>query len=139
MTTLPETMFERGRRELTANQPRFFARLQELLPQGLAFAISQPDHKTIWTTAAPWSRLEPGLLVLEDLADAGKRYELKFHEVSIRKFTDSEGPVDTWGWLLDEPGWSVADFRPLVDTEDERLVRAWNDHSGRAPLPIPVL
>ena len=137
--TLPETMFERGRREQTENQPRFFARLQELLPQGLAFAICQPGHDSIWTAAAPWSRLEPGLLVLEDLADGGKRYELKFEELCIYDYPESEVKVENVGWLQNESRRVVAYFRPVVDAEDEQLVRAWNDHSGRPPLPMPVL
>ena len=136
---LPEDIFERARRVHTASQPRFYSRLQELLPQGLAFAIRQPDFDSIWTAAAPWSRLESGLLVLEDLADGGKRYELKFHEVAIRHYPEDEVQMENRGWLMNESRRSVAEFRPLVDSEDEQLVRAWNEHSGRPPLPLPVL
>ena len=135
MKMLQEDMFELARQQQTANQSRFFARLQELLPQGLAFVIHLPNHEVKWTAAAPWSRLEPGLFVLEDLAEGGKRYELKFHEVSIRLSVES----NDWGSLTTGTGWDVASFRPLVDSEDEQLVRAWNEHSGRAPLPMPVL
>lgn len=130
----PVALFEEGRRELAANQPRHFARLRELLPQAMAFYIHQPGHRGVWTAAAPWSRLEPGLLVLEDLAGPDRHHELKFQHISFPAVFEGFNS----GSLIDEAGGEIAAFCPLVEAEDERLIRAWNEHSGLAPLPITV-
>ena len=125
----PEAIYERGRQKVTANQPRFYELFRQILGQGLALCIENPggDH---WLALAPWSRLEPRLLLAYDLAvegEAGLR-RIEFEEINF--FHDSD---ETAGWFLVK-GNPVAEFRPLPDAEDEVLINHWNARSGRTPI-----
>lgn len=124
----PEAIYERGRQETAANQPRFFELLRQLIANGLALCIHQPqgDH---WLACAPASRLEPGLLIAEELAmeNATKQHRIPFDQIS---FTH-----DTWGWLL-VAGNPVASFRPISEAESQEFVDLWNSRSGRPAVQL---
>ena len=135
MAFSPEAIYERGHQEQTANQPRFYEMFRQLIPQGLAMCIEDANGRRQWMACAPWSRLEPCVFYAYDLAVPGEAglHRIEFEEISFTHLTDYQWPT------LYTKGWNVAGLRPIVDTEDEVLVRAWNEHSGRDPLPMPVL
>ena len=118
---LPADRYEQGRQKLTTYQPRYLARLQQLIQQGLALCLCRDPDKQQWIAPTPWSVLTPGLLVAEDLANPGVRHEVRFHQASI--FESADFTTYDWGCLYDERGWTVADFRPLAEMEDPELTR----------------
>ena len=125
----PSAIFERGRQEMAANQPRFYERLRELIANGLAICLEHADGSHQWLACAPGSRLEPGLFVAQDLAMPGAagEHRIQFEQIGFTQ--------DTWGWLL-VAGSPVADFRPLSEAEEQKFVDLWNERSGQPPIRL---
>jgi hypothetical protein len=122
----PQLIYERGRQQTLANQPRYCEQFRQLVEEGLALFVESAG-KGDWIALAPWSRLEPHLLLAYDLAVEGEA-GLRRIEFDVLDFT-----VDSWGAFYVE-GFDVASFRPLVEAEDEELINLWNARSSRAPL-----
>jgi hypothetical protein len=125
----PETIYERGRREQTANQPHFYEMLRQLIPKGLALTLDLPNGESLWLSCAPTSKLEERLFLARNLAVEGEAglHRIEFEEIH---FTH-----DTWGWLV-VAGNPVAEFRPIAETEDPVLVDVWNTRSGQPPIQL---
>jgi hypothetical protein len=125
----PETIFERGRRRQTANQPRFYELLRQLIPKGVALTLELPNGESLWMSCAPASKLEERLFLAYDLAVEG---EAGLHRIEFEAVHFTQ---DTWGWLL-VAGFPMAEFRPIAETEDQILVDVWNTRSGQPPIQL---
>ncbi|MSU58218.1 MAG: hypothetical protein EXS35_08565 [Pedosphaera sp.] len=125
----PEAIYERGRQETAANQPRFYDQLRKLIASGLALCLERPGGGKHWFVCAPTSRLDAGLLLAHDLAEDGADggHRIQFDQIYFTQ--------DTWGWLL-VAGNPVADFRPISEADSREFVDLWNTRSGRPPIQL---
>ena len=128
ITFSPEAIYERGRQQIAAQQPLFQQRLRGLIVNGMAVCLTQ-GGKHHWFACAPTARLVPGELLACDLAEEG---ETSQHRIAYEEIVFLAA---TWG-CLSVGGFSVADFRPLSEAEDEALVALWNSRSGRPPVQL---
>lgn len=126
----PADIYERGRQRTLAEQPQYYAKFRKLLDAGLALSVPSSSG-SYWMALAPWSRLEPRLLLAYDLAEEGEG-GLRRIEFATLDFTPETD--ETWGWILDAGEDVVASFRPLFEAEDELLIGLWNIRSGRTPI-----
>lgn len=127
----PIALYEEGRRELIASQPLHYQRFPELLPLGLTLCIGTGDAAK-WIVLAPWSRLEPNLLIAHDLAAdrAAEPHRITFEHISI-----DAPPEDAWG-DFSVNGWPVASFRPIARADSQEMADLWNARSGCAPVKL---
>jgi hypothetical protein len=133
-TFSPSAIFERGRQEAAANQPRFLARVCEMIVAGLAVCMDG-ETEPHWFALAPWSRVEPGVFLAYDLALDGEAglHRVEFDEVILSPLCNED-----WGHFSVK-GRPVASFRPLGEAEDQELVDLWNTRSGRPPVKLVEL
>jgi hypothetical protein len=127
----PIALYEEGHREAIANQPRFYQRFPELLPLGLTLCIGTGDN-AVWIVLAPWSRLEPNLLLAYDLA-ADRAVEP--HRITFEHLSLDQPPEDNWGYFAVN-GDPVAEFRPIARADSQEMGDLWNARSGCAPLKL---
>ena len=125
----PEAIYERGRQELAASQPRNYERLRQQIADGLALCLHLQGGGHRWMACAPTASLESRLLVAPDLAVPGTAGE---HRIAFEQIHFTQ---DTWGWLL-VAGNPVADFRPISEAEEQKFVDLWNTRSGRPPIQL---
>jgi hypothetical protein len=127
----PISIYERGRLETTANQPRYYERFRQLLTMGTALVILKGDDHP-WLVLAPSSRLEPRVLFAQDLAVDGEAglHRIEFEEVSIPPRDD-----EAWGSFY-VGGWPVAEFRPIAFCDSPEWVELWNSRSGCPPVKL---
>jgi hypothetical protein len=127
----PIALYEEGRRELIANQPRFYQRFPELLPLGLTLCIGTGDG-AFWIVLAPWSRLEPNVFLAYDLA---ADRQAQPHRITFEHLSLDPPPEDDWG-DFSVNGDYVASFRPIARADSQEMVDLWNAKSGCAPIKL---